>query len=352
MSLTKVFDALTDAILVVNQTGEVSYFNKPGSKIIKGTHIETIGIDRLDEMLKLVLNEQIRLPFTFTVRLSNNTEYEATVSKLYSFYIVAISNQESVPAYSQQASGKGKNSTHVGVHIREMLNNEIELITSLADSFTDDAAGRLQGELGKFKSKLDMVMNAIFMSGPNDTQPVETMLEAIGQDGAFTTLARDVELNVYGLSEIDFAFLFCSQEWFEIILVESLNHLITDDRYRFDLVVGVDQDSHYLTIHIAGKDDSVVPFHKRLSMKKLIHSEARGDEGLTTAGYHDMALARHIVEQLQGYVAVLGQDSSGILIKLPTGSPPGDENELLLEQSRLFAQELGELRLTIDEATT
>ena len=87
-------------------------------------------------------------------------------------------------------------------------------------------------------------------------------------------------------------------------------------------------------------------------MKKLIHSEARGDEGLTTAGYHDMALARHIVEQLQGYVAVLGQDSSGILIKLPTGSPPGDENELLLEQSRLFAQELGELRLTIDEATT
>lgn len=350
MSLTKVFDTLTDAILVINQRGEVSYFNKPGSKIINGTHINTIGIDRLDEMLKLVLNEQIHLPFTFTVRLANNTKYEATVSKLYSFYIVAITNQGAAPAY-QQAGGKGKNSPQIGMHIREMLNNEIELIISLASLLTNGADQSLQSELTKLKNTLNMVMNAIFLHGPKNTQSVATMLEAIGQDGAFTTLTRDAELNIYGLSEIDSPFLFCSQESFEIILVESLNHLITDDRYRFDVVIGVDHDSHYLTIHIAGKDGSVVPSHKRLSMKKLIHSEARGGKGLTTAGHNDMALARHIIEQLQGYVAVLGQDSSGILIKLPTGSPPGDENELLLEQSRLFAQELGELRLKIDEAT-
>lgn len=351
MSITKVFDALTDAILIINQTGDVSYFNKPGAKIIKGTHIETIGIDRMDEMLKLVLNEQIRLPFTFTVRSSSNIEYEATVSKLYSFYIVAISDQKSSSAYPKSPSLKGKSSTQVGVHIREMLNNEMEHISSLISSVTVDTDVRLQREIGKLKNKLDVVMNSIFMSAPKETQSVEMMLEGIGHDEVFPTLSKSVELNIYDLSEIDFAFLFCSQEWFEIILVESLNHLITDNRYKFNVVMGVDQASHYLTIHIAGKDDSVVPIHKQLSMKKLLKGEEITHEGNSSTRNHDMALARHIVEKLQGYVAVLGQDYSSIVIKLPIGSPPGDENNLLLEQSRLFAQELGELRLKIDEAT-
>jgi hypothetical protein len=354
MSLTKVFDALADAILIINQVGKVNYFNQPASELIKGTHVDTIGIGQLGNMLSLVLNEQILTPYSFNIQTSSNAKYLVTVSKLYSLYIVAMCIQPSEIDNDQfQFDKNPKNFNSISNQLHDLFNDEIDLFSTFFISKIPDSDYQLLNEAHNLKKKLNLMMNAIFLSGPKKPELLVEVLGSVDCQTELPLLSKNVELNVYGVSKIDSLLISCHPEWFKIILSDCLNHLIFNEDSTFNIVVTVDQSCHYISLHITARNSSIAHLHQNFTMRKIFKGLTQNTHKQTNdRKSHNIPLARYLIKRLHGYIAVLNQDlSPGIIIKLPTYPPTQDEKDMMHEQSRVFAHEIGQLKLKMEKET-
>jgi transcriptional regulator with PAS, ATPase and Fis domain len=88
MTLTDLFKDLSDGILIINKDGNVNYYNKPASKLIHGETIDTIGLERLQMIMPLVLNGELSTPIRFIETTYATKEYSVKIISMYSFYIV------------------------------------------------------------------------------------------------------------------------------------------------------------------------------------------------------------------------------------------------------------------------
>lgn len=354
MSITKIFDSMSDAVMVINHYGEVSYFNRAASEIIYGETIDTIGIDRLSNTMKLVLNEQINLPYSFDVFIeSKGLNYRATVSRLYSFIIVALS----IPLGGQDT--KEEQSFISDMHpdstlslIHGYISTQVKLLSTSFISHSENySAYYLEEAIRIHQQRIEMLTEAIF-SSPSQKKP-RFMTEMI-QDACpkinRLLFAGTIDLSVYNLSENEeYKDFYCNQVWFTLMLMDILDFVTMQKKTNRAVVIDFSQTSHYKIMQFSVQNLNVLPIHHH----NLLFSEKL--EGIESSSISKelntlppLTIASFVINKLRGNLKITKKHKSpSLLIKLPAGHH-SEEHELLHRQSKIFARELAEIKLKME----
>lgn len=348
MSLTKVFDSLSDAILVVNQVGDVSYFNRSASELINGTSIETIGIDRLRNMLKLVLSEQLNLPCSFKVVIDKeHGEYQVTISKLYTFFIVALSKLPlDTNLHKHSKSNEHRTPNNHETLIKTFFRDQFKSLVALYDAELKDLGAAPPYKALNYREKFEMLMDVLFSDIPEKPYPIYDLIKISCATLKNNASLKSHELSIYTASDFQKPQVRCRQDWFTFIFLDCLLFVATDSLNEYDVETRVDEDSQYLTIHIFTRDNTVTSIHRKLIMKHKFDSKGINcSHDLITHDSSTLTVSRYLTEKLRGNIEVIARSPRPrIIIKLPIGDTTFDEHELLIKQSDLLLKELADLK--------
>lgn len=345
---------MSDAVLVINHYGEVSYFNHAASEIIYGETIDTIGIDKLASTMKLVLNEQIILPYSFYVYIeSKGIKYRATVSRLYSFFIVALS----IPLVEQQTkeaqlftSDMHPDSTLILIH--DYISTQIKLLSTSFISHSENyPAHYVEEAIRIHQQRIEMLMQVIF-SSPSQKKPhlmTEMIREACPKLNRYL-FVENIDLSVYRLSENEeYEDFYCKQEWFTLMLMDILDFVTTQKRTKCAVVVDVIQSSHYKILQFSVQNIKVLPIHHlNLLFTRTLEGLDSSDLSKKLNTLPPLTIATFVINKLRGNLKITNKHKNpSLIIKLPVGFH-SEEHELLHRQSKLFARELAEIKLNME----
>lgn len=353
MSLTKVFDNLNDAIFVVNHHGELTYFNAAASDLICGTTVDTIGIPRVTEMLNLVLNEQIVLPVRFKVSAGFATqEFHTTLTRIYSFYIVSMTASVS---WLNQADADQPRKLHYSpiTSLREQLDVLSDLLIA-AGSLDSDASSR-QLDLSRLDDLSDkladikVMLSMLLPTSVDQIRPVSLsilMMEVLENLKAKSAI-RSLDVEVYDQPQFAI-FVSCNSDWLRKALMQCLMYVIGNSTEARTIRVVIGYSELFNTIKITAGDQRVLAENVEMIGKAhfVANPLKRPHPSYISP---NLSLALHVLDKFKGNLIINDTEHhEELLLKFPSGEIQFEDADLSIQQCKLYARELAELKSKLD----
>lgn len=359
MSLRKVFHGLSDAIIVFNDEGTVTYTNEPADRLIDGKTIKTLGLTQVSKMMERLIQGEIQTPLRFEVFSDDYARHQVSINKLSSGYVVTLAALKAESSFVVL-----KKNTML------LLKDRLTLpLIALSDTLSQAAISLdtplLRHKLHQIQDGLDSQIQQLL----EHVKEIDILFDLYTTDAveAFSNVTpltiikaavKEVEPQLKAKSSTllvrkrrnSKAILQCKTKWMVLAFSECIRHVIQKAQSHSNVHVTMALHDHFLTVRIGAVDsDSSLPETDGTWIP--IHP-ASGKTSFTETIYNadlDLSLAERIIFLHQGNLKSYWTDEgTQIVIELPVGEVQQHNSILMQQQSRLFARELAQLRARVE----
>jgi signal transduction histidine kinase len=354
MSLKQVFDELSDGVLIVNQDGDISYFNQPASQIIGGETIDTLGLGALQRMMRLVLNGELSTPIRFIEKTESGAEYTVKILTMYSFFVVQFVELKRPSDFQELKSNAIR-------MVNDKLGKKLQLLSDNLEVI------KLNQNLDKTAAQPDLISNTIslihslslsiselehlaelYLKKPIESYstvaPVSLLKSALSQvEANCHKKGINVKIRKRRTSPVKF---FCNAPWMKMAVSECLLKLIDISERNSTILLKMDLHGHFLSIIIERApalsdngqlDDEIwidYPIRANLNTGQMQNSTN-----------FDLLLAERVISLHGGTLKVMHtDDGERFIIELPIGYEPNLDMMSADEQLRIYAEDLAKLQ--------
>lgn len=360
MDLRQVFQGLSDAIIVFNDKGVVTFTNDPAEQLIDGKTVKTLGLAQVSQMMDKVIQGEIKTPLRFEIFSDNYARHQVFINKLSSLYVVSLTTLKTEPSF---VALKKKTM----LLLRDRLNQPLsELSDNLSQAAATMDAPLLRHKLNQMQGRLNMKIQQL----QHHVKEIDTLFDLYTTDAieAFSNVtpltiikaaAQEVEPQLKAKSSTLFvrkrrnsrALLQCKTAWMILAFSECIRHVVKEAQHYSNILVTMALHDHFLTVRI-GAIDSDSPLPETEGTWVPIHPKAR-KSSIKQPIYNanlDLSLAERIIFLHQGNLKSYWTDEgTQIVIELPVGEVQQHNSILMQQQSYLYARELAQLRAIIKE---
>lgn len=267
MTLKQVFEDMSDGIVVVNQDGDISYFNKAASKLISGDTIDNLGLAAFQRMMRLILEGELSTPVKFVEKVLAGTEYSVKIITMNSFFVVQFVEVE-FPNDYQQIKANAIRMIHdrLGKKL-DLLMSNLEMIKNYhlrkgmaaPESLISNNIDLIQ-DLSISASELDHLAD-LYLKQPIDSYsiiaPVKLLKSALAQVEA-SCFKKDIKVKIRKNRTSPVKF-YCNAPWMKMAVTECLIKLIQQAERNSVIFIKMDLHGHFLTIIIEQSAEDISP---------------------------------------------------------------------------------------------